>query len=523
MKRVVVVLAFAACGGHDPAPRALPVVPSRLPAPPPGDPNAHGAAYLRALALQVQPRWAQFLEDCRVRLPVGHPLNAPRLVATVELSIDLHGKLVDQQAVSASGNGDFDTAIADVLGDVLPLPAPPRELLSDDDLVHVRWTFARDRRQAGAATAEVVAHALPRPDVVARLLARGDIAGAARRADGELAEPVMMAALRQGLASESDVVRLAAVEAIARAKVGAFAPDVRSLLAPTVAAQLRVAAAHAVSALGDRAAVSLLAAVDLRGEPTVALAALAALVELGHREDAMTLIANALPQPTALAALALTPVPDARARLAGWFAHGDPRTRAAICAGRPDEGLVRRGLADADATVRAACADAATTVSARLLELATDRDQVVRAHAVTAIARLDPKRDLRAHRDAAANVRAAAVASATPSELALLADDHDPDVRAAAVARLPAGAASAKAAADPAPQVRLAVVELADDATLAKLARDDSPAVATAAAIAIAGRAGRVAATPHLLELLAASPPSSVERVRIALAWLLAR
>jgi hypothetical protein len=129
---------------------------------------------------------------------------------------------------------------------------------------------------------------------------------------------------------------------------------------------------------------------------------------------------------------------------------------------------------------------------------------------------------VRAVRDPAAVVRVAATRAATPAELLVLADDRDADVRAAAVVRVGA-AAAAKAAADPAPAVRLAAVELADDATLARLERDDSPAVAEAATIAAARRAGRAAATPHLLEQLAASRPGSVERVRIALAWLLAR
>ena len=62
--------------------------------------------------------------------------------------IGLDGKLVEEHPLTQSGNGDFETAIRDVLADAAPLPAPPRALASDDELVHVRWQFARDRRAA---------------------------------------------------------------------------------------------------------------------------------------------------------------------------------------------------------------------------------------------------------------------------------------------------------------------------------------------------------------------------------------
>ncbi|MBA3461885.1 MAG: hypothetical protein H0T46_18130, partial [Deltaproteobacteria bacterium] len=49
-----------------------------------------------------------------------------------------------------------------------------------------------------------------------------------------------------------------------------------------------------------------------------------------------------------------------------------------------------------------------------------------------------------------------------------------------------------------------------------------SPAVATEALVALAQRRGRAAMTGPLLTQLAAAPAGSAERVRIALAWLLA-
>ena len=63
----------------------------------------------------------------------------------------------------------------DAIADAAPFAPPPLELLSDDDRLHLRWLFARDRRQAGPATAEVVTVELPLRDAI-------DGAVAARRA-----------------------------------------------------------------------------------------------------------------------------------------------------------------------------------------------------------------------------------------------------------------------------------------------------------------------------------------------------
>ena len=154
--------ALVACGHpqHTSEPAGVPAITPRLPPPPPiVDLDAPDAAYRVAVALQLQPGWAQFLDDCRLRLPVSHPLNAMALAATAEIGIDAAGRVVDVH-VESSGNVDYDRAVRQVIEDAAPLPRPPRTLWADDDLVHVRWLFARDRRQAGPATARVVPHDL---------------------------------------------------------------------------------------------------------------------------------------------------------------------------------------------------------------------------------------------------------------------------------------------------------------------------------------------------------------------------
>src|SRR5688500_12011059 len=128
MRPVLVILMLAlacACGGHE-VPKTPPLAASGppLPPPPPVSAKARGATYLTAVAAQIQPAWGQFLEDCRLRLPKEHALNQRQLATIADLAIAPDGKLVPR-IVTGSGNGDFDTAVFDVLADASPLPPPP--------------------------------------------------------------------------------------------------------------------------------------------------------------------------------------------------------------------------------------------------------------------------------------------------------------------------------------------------------------------------------------------------------------
>ncbi len=554
MRAALLTLAVsAACGGSGrSAQRPGPIRPA-LPAPITIDGRAKGAAYLTAVGQQLQPPWGQFLEDCRLRLAASHPLNLSKLEARAEVTIDRHGKLT-VISVTTSGLADFDLVVRQILADATRLGPPPPELLSDDDQLHLRWLFARDRRQAGPATAEILTVELPLLGVTDAWLAKGELGRAARRVAAAKAsdpdrapatEHVMVAALREALGSTGAAARTEAVEATGRAGVRALAWQIRAFLASTVDTELRLAAVTAAAALGDETSVSIIARqlpADLANYPKLALAETSALIQLGAREQASAAIQRALeaepkvPNVSALQAHALLPVPALAPKIAAWFRTGDARTRAAACASvgvDTNAAFVANGLRDRDATVRATCVDAtvrqgrARTVPAvvrRLRELALDRDRVVRARAVVALGVLD--RGIRAATDPAPEVRAAAIAGATETELRTLAGDPDPDVRAAAIAALADKAPELiqRAAADVAPQVRRsAIATLADDDVLAKLATDVTPDVATAALVRRAQLQGRAAITPLLLAQLASAPTASAERVRIALSWLLAR
>ena len=572
---VMAAVASVACSGSGGPPTKAPALtPSGPQLPPlqPIDPKTRGATFLSTLAGHIQPRWAQFLEDIRMRLPREHPLNVASLTTDIELVLASDsGKLVQTRLMQGSGNSDFDRAAMEVVKELPATPAPTA-LESDDGQVHVHWVFARDRRQAGPATARVVVVELPLVATVQRLLERGGLARAAKRlaaaaaADGErerATELVMVAALREGLVSLDGYTRESALEAVMRTKIAVLAPEVHHLIEANGQQQQRVLAIAASAALGDERVVSTLVTaleLELEDRPEVALAKISALAALDHRDDAAKAIRAALALPhrkrgvvTAVAALNILPDPKLAAELPKWFTRGDSEMRQSVCAALPAAApgqavaLIARGLRDADASVRATCATAAArharrtsasrlgaSVISRLVELARDRDEAVRMNAVAALAAIGDARAQvavkAALQDRAPRVRAAAAAGVGEAELRVLATDKDPDVRAAAVAaiveRMPdrAGEVALAAAHDPVSQVqRAGVAGLVDDSILEKLAGDDDPEVATAALVRYAQRRGRAAITTQLLERLAAATPRSLERVRIARAWLLAR
>jgi hypothetical protein len=574
MRTPVLLLAAVACGACGQPPgasvRAFPPMhgaPRLLP-PLPADPAARGAAYLDQVALQLQPGWGQFLDDCRLRLPASHALNTMTLAATVDLAVDRRGRIVEVD-LHGSGNADFDEAVRDALADAQPLAVPPEDLVSDDERVHLTWLFARDRRQAGPATAAVVTVDLPVAGVVHRLVEAGDLVRAARRVDRAPAgdertaaiREIMNHALAEALGSADSATRRAAVAAIGRAHLRELIPQIRTMLRATTDTELRLVAIETALALEDAEAAPLLLQLlpaDLPEHPRLAAAETRALVGLGHAPDAAGALAADLastdpPHASTLQALAFAPVPALAPRLAAWMKKGDPRTRAGTCAALGGKGgdvaLLARGLRDPDASVRIACIDAtrrrtgdpkAARLVPRVRELVHDRDREVRAHALAAVVALDPAHVVSAADDPAAEVRAAfatALATALPSEstadLRILIDDRDADVRAAAWTSLVALAAAppdradlaAHAVRDAAPSVRLAALPaLDDDAALVRLATtDDASEVRTAATIQLAGRRGRAASESILLDRLAVAPPASAERVRVALAWLLAR
>ncbi|HEX5061700.1 MAG TPA: HEAT repeat domain-containing protein [Kofleriaceae bacterium] len=561
MRCIALVIVLAACGPKGPPPASPSTVP-RLLAPPLIDPEVRGAAYLTAVALSLQPAWHQFLEDCRLRLPADHALNHMDLVTTAQLEIGARGELA-KLAIAPSGNRDFDKAIEQVVRDAVPLPPPPRELWSDDDRVHLAWTFARDRRQAGPATAQVGDVLLPLRVVVAQRIRQNDLTRAARRIAREpvgaerdaATQRLMIAALDEGARSSDVGVRKAAVQAIATAGVHELDTVAADLVK---SADLDLSSAVIEHGFAPTNVLALLFHRELTQAPKrtrLIIAALAvrdhaAAVDLVRRELATTPATD----PAMLQALAIAPVPDVADKLVSAFGRGDASQRSGVCGALARYPaavalpIVTRGLGDRDASVRASClatlreqataAKAKPALLTRVRELAKDRDSLVRAQAIAALAAIAPATLPDAVDDRAADVRAAyagALALVPRSDattpLVTLADDRDPDVRAAAWTVLAAGSSAQTAnlakhaAKDSAAQVRLAALPAArDEDLLLELAnRDDSTDVRTAALVQLARIRTRHAIADLLLARLADAAPGSAERVRTALAWLQAR
>jgi hypothetical protein len=181
LARLAPLLAVAACGSPQPA--AVTDLSSQAPAlapAPSADPNAPGAAYLALLEAKFAPPWQQFLTDCRNRLAADNTLNDMRLVTRIALSIDGSGKVVRHDTLT-SGNTDFDAVAEAIIEENRQLPVPPAAQRSDDGSVRVEWTFARDKRRATAASAQIVILQAPVNVAVAGLIARGKFGEAASR------------------------------------------------------------------------------------------------------------------------------------------------------------------------------------------------------------------------------------------------------------------------------------------------------------------------------------------------------
>ncbi|MCB9572398.1 MAG: TonB family protein [Kofleriaceae bacterium] len=475
-----------------------------LPEPAPPDPGAYGVAYLQMIYPAIRDAWSAFLEDCRLRLPPDHPLNSPTLEATVEIVIDGDGQVASVTLIRPSGNDDFDGVARDVAAEAAPFPPPPKALISDDDHAYVTWLFARDRRQAGVATAALRRVEWPLDRAVPKLVEAGRLDDAARRlaaaapgATGAekdqilgLAERVFVTAVRGGLAVDDASVQRAAIEAIRgaarHAGGGALAPlaptmrELRSIADGAVEMPLRAAAIAALGAIGDRDAAPMLLAildkdqghnVELSGEAARALVAL---------DQAKATAAVLRPWLTsterakvtgALVTLGRAGVPGLEAELAKLIGHKDVAVRTGACAalgtaltaGASDAAwkAIRKGLDDRDASVRGACARGAAVAAAgggksraaywRLVELFRDKDERVRAGAALAAVRLDP--------------------SKVTQELGALAKEKSPVVLAALAEGLGATPAGP-------PDKRLVALSGADDVR-----------VRTAAVRALAGRA----------------------------------
>lgn len=560
-----------------------------LPEPAAADPAAPGASYLALVEPRIQPRWRGFLDDCRLRLPPADALNNATLVAKLRLAIDKNGELRRVETLASSGNPDFDAAAAEIAGDAGPFAPPPRAVISDDEVTYLDWIFARDLRQAGAKSAALfrVEWAIGR--AVPKLLAEGDVTEAALRlarhahSAGNLAAldaaardeifdlsaRVMGAAIREALLSEDPAVQRSAVAAAALSKAPGVARELRAIADGSLDLSLRGEAIIALAEIGDRDAAPLLAEIirrDQGGNAEISAKAAEALAALGATDTVLATVTGWLKdkaierQYAALVVTGKAELPSLTPTLVSRFrSTSDRAMRARLClalgpaaAGGSALKALLDGAKDGDATVRAACAQAiarAAELGIRpraaywvMVEAIKDRDERVRAAAVTATTYLNPKGfvaemyRVRGETSLPVLTALAAGLGRVPGADALaraktLAAHENAGVRAAAIGALAtrseaeAKALAADAAGDPEARVRLAAVAALnkDDARLASLMGDDSPEVRAAAVARAVAHSGRAPALVDSAESVAKAPARSAERALLAAAWLAAK
>ena len=586
----VVALVVAGC----PRPKAA-TTPADEPLPPPfragvegelelGEPpgpaaDKFGLAYMELLYPGIREGWATFLRDCQLRLPASDGLNNATLVAVVAISVAADGKLVAVEITSSSGNAQYDGAAVEIVRDSGPFPPPPVEVVSDDDLVHLSWSFARDQRQAGLASAAIEQVMWPVGMAVPKLLAGNNVTAAALRlaaaanspGDGGGAETDLVGlgvriahqAIVEALASDEVAVQRLAIAAAAAAAVTEAGPRIVTILTSSGDQRVVDSAIAALGELGHKAAIAtLLTMLDDRARPAeTRLSAANALVALGAGEQVSSHIATHIAgdeesRLEVLPIVARVSVPAIVPELSAMMsAAATPRgVRSALCAALGSAAtpaaikVVKGGLRNRDAAVRAACARALVaaadngatvgrTVYWELVGLLKARDERVRAAAVVAAARLDPKRVgkelylLRKERSVMVKAALAEALAGVPGTVAYrrlvdLAADSDVVVRRRAVAALlkrpeqQARAVVAAMSADVDLEIKLMAIR-ASDGSEALLQHLTSPVVdIQAAALAGLVRArGQRATIAEVFARLAATPAGG-GRAQIALSWL---
>jgi HEAT repeat protein len=229
-----------------------------------GGPN--DLEYLRKIHAHVHKRWADnFLALIGQNLALSNPLNNPALAAEADVVISAQGKLISATITKGSGFDGFDSAISDVLKDSVPFPVPPVPSRSDDDNLHLHWTFARDERRCAGV---VVIHVDdPLEIAVPKLMKAGrrdEIAAriAAARAGGLPAEPSVSSLANEWLRGAGK--QSWATVKIASALAAKGDADAIAYLKAAVKRPADVRAAGAILA-ADKIAICPLVKADLEG------------------------------------------------------------------------------------------------------------------------------------------------------------------------------------------------------------------------------------------------------------------
>lgn len=485
--------------------------------------------YLGEVHERLHPRWSTFLEQLG-RIPAGSPYHDASLSVDVVMAVEPDGAISRAEVTRATGLKGFDEAPIDLTRDVARLPAPPRELASDDGKVYLQWRF--QRRAPGCEVSSVVERRLPLDQAIPALVQAGHVEEAVSRVEEASREDPaqthhLLLALTDQLgrvgATDRDPRRRAAAAAILGNLDGAE-PELMALLSEENADVRQAAlAALAERPRSEAAVVAMLAALDVPSDRPAAIRALGRLGDAKAILPLRELLATGVaPEESATALVALGDR-SAATQVAMRLLVGEAPTRlAGAQAAKP---LAQPALlpaleavaSDRREEVRAAAIEAIGAIGERavearpsLLRALSDPSARVRAQAATAALQVDP-------RGAAVRVRLIDALS-----------DEDASVRAAAGAGLARCFGDSediawelwRLARDRAPSVRVAIGEAlaqhparASAFVLAKLRHDPDRGVQQAIELAVVGEA----TTSPVQALL--SSPDTVELLRAAAAW----
>jgi TonB family protein len=111
--------------------------------------------YIEAIhEASVHPKFADSFLASLPSLSVTDPINNPDLMMVAEFEIFESGSISEIRVVKTSGNMVFDAGAVDSIYRSSPFPEPPKEVLSWNRRVYIRWGFYRNNRKCGVFNVE---------------------------------------------------------------------------------------------------------------------------------------------------------------------------------------------------------------------------------------------------------------------------------------------------------------------------------------------------------------------------------
>jgi TonB family protein len=111
-------------------------------------------SYIAVIHDRIHSLFADSFLGSLTTLDPSDPLNNFDLMAKLEFEILSTGHVKDLHVIRSSGNTVFDAAAVDSVYRSAPFHAPPREILSWNQRVYMRWGFYRNSRKCGVFNAE---------------------------------------------------------------------------------------------------------------------------------------------------------------------------------------------------------------------------------------------------------------------------------------------------------------------------------------------------------------------------------